>query len=83
MVFFSAPVISWIESIGGGRGGWEGRVGGGWVGGGEVGGGGRWEGVRWVVGVGGRRWGGRWGWVGSRRWGKAPIQTQRAVLCLQ
>ena len=29
-------------------------------------------------GVGWRR-----GWVGSRRWVKATIQTQRAVLCLQ
>ena len=28
-------------------------------------------------------WGGRWGQVGSRRWVKAPIRTQRAVLCLQ
>ena len=27
--------------------------------------------------------GGRWQWVGSQRWVKATIQTQRAVLCLQ
>ena len=47
-VVFSAPVISRIESIGGGR------LGGGW--------------------------GGRWGRVGSRRQGKAPIRTQRAVV---
>ena len=33
----------------------------------------------WVGGVCGE-W---WGQVGSRRWGKAPIWTQRAVLCLQ
>ena len=31
----------------------------------------------------GRRWDGWWGWVGSRRRVKAPIRTQRAVLCLQ
>ena len=49
---FSAPVISRIESIGGG-----------WVGGSRVGGGG--------------------GWVGSYRQVKAPIWTQRAMLCLQ
>ena len=48
---FSVPVISRIESIGGGQ-----------VGGGL---------------------GGWWGRVGSRRQGKAPIRTQRAVLCLQ
>ena len=28
-------------------------------------------------------WGGQWGRVGSRKRVKAPIQTQRAVLCLQ
>ena len=52
--FFSAPVISQIESIGGGP-----------------------------VGGGVGRWEGGWGQVESRRRGKAPIQTQRAVLCLQ
>ena len=45
------PVISWIESIGGG----------------QAGGG----------------WGGWWLRVGSRNRVKAPIWTQRAVLCLQ
>ena len=42
---------------------------------------GGWDGG--VVG-GGRGWCGRqWGRVGSRRRVKAPIRTQRAVLCLQ
>ena len=31
--------------------------------------------------IGGGQVGG--GWVGSTRWAKATIQTQRAVLCLQ
>ena len=37
------------------------------------------------MGVGWRDggWGGWWGRVGSRRWVKASIQTQRAVLYLQ
>ena len=41
----------------------------------------------WIESIGGGRvgggWGGWWGRVGSHRWGKANIQTQRAVLCHQ
>ena len=39
--------------------------------------------VSLIESIGGRRaggeWGGRWGWVRSRRWAKANIQTQMAV----
>ena len=33
--------------------------------------------------MGGRVWDGRWGQVGSRRWAKANIYMQTAVLCHQ